>query len=110
MRIGKPGEYSSAIAFDRLREADPEFIIVAPCGFDLERTLAERNVLEDHPMWNALKAVKSGKVAFADGNRFFNRSGMTVSQTAEIIAEILHGEIFEHPLQGIHWRWAGGPA
>ena len=106
--LGKPGEHSSAIAFDRLLEADPEFIIVAPCGFGLERTLAERHVLENHPLWNSLGAVRSGKVAFADGNLFFNRSGMTISQTAGIIAEILHGEIFEVPTQGAHWRWAGG--
>ena len=105
--LGKPGEHSSAIAFDRLLEADPEFIIVAPCGFGLERTLAERHVLENHPLWNSLGAVRSGKVAFADGNLFFNRSGMTISQTAGIIAEILHGEIFEVPTQGAHWRWAG---
>jgi len=107
--LGKRGEHSSAIPFDRLPEADPEFIIVAPCGFDLERTLRERIVLEGHPLWNSLRAVKSGKVAFADGNLFFNRSGMTISQTAEIIAEILHGETFEAPTQGLHWRWAGAP-
>ena len=35
--------------------------------------------------------MRNGNVAFADGNLFFNRSGMTVTQTAEIIAEILHG-------------------
>jgi iron complex transport system substrate-binding protein len=104
--LGKKGEHSSAIPFDRLREADPEFIIVAPCGFDLMRTLRERTALESHPQWNSLRAAQSGKVAYADGNLFFNRSGMTISQTAEIIAEILHGEIFEPPTQGAHWRWA----
>ena len=104
--LGRSGEHSSAILFDRLAEADPEFIIVAPCGFDLTRTLGERQVLEDHPVWSSLRAVKSGKVAFADGNFFFNRSGITVSQTAEIIAEILHGEVFEAPTQGVHWCWA----
>jgi ABC-type Fe3+-hydroxamate transport system substrate-binding protein len=57
-------------------------------------------------LWDSLGAVQSGKVAFADGNLFFNRSGMTVSQTAEIIAEILHGEIFETPTEGTHWCWA----
>lgn len=105
--LGKKGEHSSAIPFDRLREADPEFIIVAPCGFDLVRTLRERAALENHPAWNSLRAVQSGRVAFADGNLYFNRSGMTISQTAEIIAEILHGEIFEAPTEGVHWRWAG---
>jgi len=106
LRIGKKGEHSSAIPFERLREADPEFLIVAPCGFDLDRTLRERRVLEYHPCWNSLRAVQAGKVAFADGNLFFNRSGMTVAPTAEIIAEILHGEIFEAQTQGLHWRWA----
>jgi iron complex transport system substrate-binding protein len=105
--LGKKGEHSSAIPFDRLREADPEFIIVAPCGFDLIRTLRERTALENHPAWNSLQAVQSGKVAFADGNLFFNRSGMTISQTTEIIAEILHGEVFDAPTEGAHWRWAG---
>ncbi len=108
LQLGKKGEHSSAIPFDRLREADPEFIIVAPCGFDLERTLRERRVLEDHPGWESLRAVKAGKVAFADGNLFFNRSGMTIPRTAEIIAEIVHGEIFGAPTQGTHWRWAKG--
>jgi iron complex transport system substrate-binding protein len=107
LRIGKKGEYSRAIDFDHVQEADPEFIIIAPCGFDLERTQRERSILEDHPRWSSLRAVQAGKVAFADGNLFFNRSGMTISQTAEIIAEILHGEIFEHPMQGASWRWAG---
>ena len=106
LRIGKKGEHSSAIPFERLREADPEFLIVAPCGFDLERTVRERSVLEDHPCWSSLRAVQAGKVAFADGNLFFNRSGMTVTPTAEIIAEILHGEVFEASTEGTHWRWA----
>jgi iron complex transport system substrate-binding protein len=61
-------------------------------------------VLQRHPWWQELQAVQHGKVVFADGNLFFNRSGMTVSQTAEIIAEILHGISFGERTEGIHWR------
>lgn len=104
--LGKKGEHSSAIPFDLLREADPEFLVIAPCGFGLERTLKERRVLEDHPCWNTLQAVRTGNVAFADGNLFFNRSGTTVAQTAEMIAEILHGVTFETSMRGSYWRWA----
>jgi iron complex transport system substrate-binding protein len=107
LRIGKKGEYSSAIAGELLVEADPEFLIVAPCGFDLTRTMRERFVLEQYSWWGGLRAVRAGKVAFADGNRFFNRSGMTITQTAEIIAEILHGVTFDAPARGEHWRWTG---
>ena len=107
--LGAKGEHSSAIPFDRLRAADPEVIIIAPCGFTLERTLQERRVLEEHPIWSSLHAVQAGRVAFADGNLFFNRSGMTVSRTAEIITEILHGEVFKDSAQGTYWCWAGNP-
>jgi iron complex transport system substrate-binding protein len=77
---------------------------VAPCGFNLERALADQPVLERHSWWPDLKAVRQGNVAFADGNLFFNRSGMTISQTAEIVAEILHGVTFGPPAEGTHWR------
>ncbi len=103
--LGQKGEYSAAIAAEQLRDADPEFLIVAPCGFNFERSLREQTVLERYPGWRELQAVQNGSVAFADGNLFFNRSGMTISQTAEIIAEILHGRPFGEKTEGVHWRW-----
>jgi len=101
--LGKKGEYSAAVPAERLCNTDPEHLIVAPCGFNLERSLREQSVLERYPWWQELRAVHNGNVAFADGNLFFNRSGMTVSQTAEIIAEILHGVSFGEKTEGIHW-------
>jgi iron complex transport system substrate-binding protein len=103
--LGHKGEYSVAFPAEQLRDADPEYLIVAPCGFDLERTLREQAVLERYPWWRELQAVRNGKVAFADGNLFFNRSGMTVSQSAEIVAEIMHGVQFGAATEGLHWRW-----
>ena len=44
--LGAKGQYSCAIPAERLRDADPEYLIVAPCGFSLERALGERTVLE----------------------------------------------------------------
>jgi iron complex transport system substrate-binding protein len=104
--LGEKGQYSAAIPAQQLRDADPEYLIVAPCGFGLERSLQEHRVLERYPWWQELRAVQNGNVAFADGNLFFNRSGMTVSQTAEIIAEILHGTSFGEKTEGTHWRWS----
>jgi iron complex transport system substrate-binding protein len=102
--LGKKGEYSAAVPAEQLRAADPEYLIVAPCGFNLERSLKEQSVLERYPCWQELRAVQNGNVAFSDGNLFFNRSGMTVSQTAEIIAEILHGVSFGEETEEVHWR------
>ena len=106
LRLGKTGAHSSTIPFEMLRKADPEFIIVAPCGFGLERTLAERDALEKQAGWRELRAVRAGKVAYADGNLFFNRGGMTIAQTAEIIAEILHGVDLGVSKPVRYWVWS----
>jgi iron complex transport system substrate-binding protein len=89
--LGDPGQHSSAIDWQRVRDADPEWLIVAPCGFDLERTRREVPTLESLPGWFDLRAVRGGKVVLADGNRYFNRSGTTIVETVEILAEVLHG-------------------
>ena len=102
---GNKARHSFAIPFEQVIEADPDILIVAPCGFNFERACKELPVLQAYPGWNKLEAVRKGRVAFADGNLFFNRSGMTISQTAEIIAEILHGVTFEVPTENVHWRW-----
>lgn len=102
--LGEKGKYSAAIPAEQLRDANPEYLIVAPCGFNLERSLRERSVLERYPWWQELRAVQNGNVAFADGNLFFNRSGMTVAQTAEIIAEILHCVSFGEKTEEVHWH------
>lgn len=89
--LGEKGEHSRAIPWDHVRKADPDYLIVAPCGYGLARAIAEAPLLESLPGWSDLRAVRKGQVAFADGNRFFNRSGTTIVETVEIIAEILHG-------------------
>jgi iron complex transport system substrate-binding protein len=102
--LSRKGEYSVAIAAEQLRNADPEYLIVAPCGFDLPRALLDLPILERHAWWGELQAVRKGNVIFGEGNLFFNRSGMTISQTTEIVAEMLHGITFGGGRQGIYWR------
>jgi iron complex transport system substrate-binding protein len=89
--FGEKGGYSKTISWQDVRTADPEFLIIAPCGFNLERTTREALLLERLPGWFQLRAVREHKVAFADGNKYFNRSGTTIADTVEILAEILHG-------------------
>ena len=98
LALGHPGQLSYGMANERVLEANPEYLIVAPCGFDLDRTVREA---EGVLWWNGVRS----KIAVADGNLFFNRSGMTVSRTAEIIAEMLHGEVFGQRTEGVHWKW-----
>jgi len=98
--IGNRKSYSQTIDWSSVREADPEFLIIAPCGYDLERTKRELPVLSNYPGWSELQAVRSGNVFFADGNKYFNRSGITAIDSAEIIADILHGTSFHKSHDG----------
>ena len=89
--LGDGASYSAQATWQEVQSADPDVIIVAPCGFDLDRTLKEISYLESLPGWDRLRAVREGDVSFADGNAYFNRSGTTIGDTAEILAEIIHG-------------------
>ncbi len=103
--LGRPGEHSQAIEWACVREADPEFLVIAPCGYDRTRAEAELPLLRAREGWSELRAVREGRVAVADGNRYFNRSGMTVVETAEILAEMLHGVVVGERTEGVSWRW-----
>jgi iron complex transport system substrate-binding protein len=105
--LGDRGEHSAAIDWQRVREADPDWLVVAPCGFDLARTRREVPTLEALPGWSDLRVVREGRVVLADGNRYFNRSGTTIVETAEILAEILHGYPAGH--RGKAWERYVGP-
>jgi iron complex transport system substrate-binding protein len=78
------------VTWDQLAAADPEVIVLLPCGFDLRRALREAEVLWRHPQWSQLLAVRSGRVYAVDGNQYFNRPGPRLVDSAEILAEILH--------------------
>ncbi len=98
---GKPSPW---VEWEDLRAADPEAILIAPCGFELERVKGEMPVLEALPGWSDLKAVRTGAVALADGNAFFNRPGPRLVESAEIIAEFLHPDVFDFGHEGTHWQ------
>jgi|SRR5580658_462488 iron complex transport system substrate-binding protein len=107
-RLGAPGHHSTATPWDAVRQADPDVLVVAPCGFDLPRTLAEMPTLAARPGFRDLRAVRAGRVVAADGNLYFNRSGPSLFTTPELLAEILHGDVFPPLHEGTAWvRWEG---
>jgi iron complex transport system substrate-binding protein len=98
------GARSTTLPWQALRDADPEVIVIAPCGFGLERTLAEMPALAARDGWRDLAAVRAGRVFVADGNLYFNRSGPLLFDTPEILAEILHPAAFPPAHEGAAWR------
>jgi iron complex transport system substrate-binding protein len=101
--FGEAGKHSPWMTFDELRARDPEVIVVLPCGFDIPRTLKEMPLLAAQPGWRALRAMRNGRVAVADGNQYFNRPGPRLAESVEILGEILHPGTIDHGHRGRGW-------
>ncbi len=101
--FGEPGRHAPILDWEALRQADPDVIILMPCGFDLERTLADVPLLQQRDGWSELAAVRANRVFATDGNQYFNRPGPRLAESLEILAEILHPERFDLGHHGIGW-------
>jgi iron complex transport system substrate-binding protein len=102
--FGEAGLHSPWMTWEKLQAAEPDVIISMPCGFDLERTRQEMYWLTQRPEWPRLRAVQNGQVYLADGNQYLNRPGPRVVESLQILAEILHPEVFEPKLNGVGWE------
>jgi len=102
--FGKVGIHSPWLAWEDLLAADPDVIILTPCGFTLERTLQDVPLLEARPGWSNLRAVHNGRVFAVDGNQYFNRSGPRLVESAEILATLLWGEEMGKGLDQTSWK------
>jgi iron complex transport system substrate-binding protein len=98
--VGRPSPW---LDWDQLVLADPDVIVVHPCGFDIVRTLEEMPLLERHRGWRELKAVQRGRIFVVDGNQYFNRPGPRIVESLEILAEIFHPELFPSRHEGKGW-------
>lgn len=102
--FGEAGKHSPGMRWEALVRADPEVIVVLPCGFDMARTRAEMPALTGRPDWRELRAVRAGRVFLTDGNQYFNRPGPRLVESLEILAEILHPEAFHLGHEGTGWE------
>ena len=102
--LGVKGEHSPYLSWSSLTEAEPDVIVIMPCGFDLERSERESQVLTQHPDWKSLSAVKNNQVFIVDGNAYFNRPGPRLVDSAEILAEIFHPQLFDYGYRGKSWK------
>lgn len=95
--LAQPGEHSTTRTMDAMREADPELVLVGPCGFDLERAAqdAERVAAKEEWAW-----ARERQVWAVDANSFLSRPGPRVIDGIELLAQILHPTLFGPPAPG----------
>jgi iron complex transport system substrate-binding protein len=101
------GQPAPQLTWDTLVATNPAAIVFMPCGFDLNRTRQEAQLLTQRPEWQNLHAVQTGRVYVTDGNSYFNRPGPRLVDSQEILAEILHPEIFQYGYKGTGWETLG---
>ncbi|OKH53281.1 cobalamin-binding protein [Calothrix sp. HK-06] len=101
--FGVTGQDSTQLKWENLIESNPDIVIFMPCGFDLNRTRTETQLLISRPEWQKLHCAKSGRVYITDGNAYFNRPGPRLVESLEVLAEILHPEIFQYGYKGKAW-------
>jgi len=106
--FGEAGKHAPWMNWDELATADPDVIVVLPCGYDIARSVQDMPILEAKPAWGDLRAVREGRVLIADGNQYFNRPGPRVAESLEIMAEILHTGVVDYGHAGRGWvRYEG---
>jgi len=87
--LGNPGANSQVLTWERIADADPDAIVVGPCGFDLVRTHEAIGELRGNAVWKGLRAVRQDRVYPIDGSAYLNRPGPRLVDTAEIISKAI---------------------
>src|SRR5262245_22581434 len=102
--LAREGWPSSEIAWSGIAAYDPEIIVLMPCGFTLERTVEEFARVALPNEWLGLSAARSGQVYAVNGSAYFNRPGPRIVEGLEILAEIMHPELFARTMPREAWQ------
>jgi iron complex transport system substrate-binding protein len=92
--VGRRGMDSAAIQWEAVVQAAPEIVVVACCGYPVERTLKDLAILRSRDGFDELPAARRGEVYVVDGSAYFSRPGPRIVDSLEILAEVLHPERF----------------
>ncbi len=95
--LADPSDASRPYEWTDIREYDPEVLVVAPCGFDLNQTMENLDDLTDRESWDDLTAVREGRAYVLDGHQYVNRPGPRLVDSLEYLTGLIHPEQFDTP-------------
>jgi iron complex transport system substrate-binding protein len=107
--LGRSGDDAAWSSLEALAAADPDVLVIAPCGFDLVRTRAELDPLVQAPGFRELRAVREGRAYLADGFLHFNRPGPRIAESLEIFCEIAWPDALRFGHCGVAFEPLGSP-
>ncbi|RFM26608.1 ABC transporter substrate-binding protein [Deminuibacter soli] len=100
--MANPGGDSVVTSWEKICKYNPEVLVIAPCGFTIERSMQELHLLSSKPGWNELKAVRNNQVFLADYDLFTQPSASTLTDGIELLAALFHPQLFTIPLHLQH--------
>jgi iron complex transport system substrate-binding protein len=92
--LGRKGLPSIGISWEQLLEAQPEILVLACCGYDAKRTMQDIEILKRQSRWDTLPAVSQDRIYAVNGSAHFSRPGPRIVDSLEILAQIIHPELF----------------
>jgi iron complex transport system substrate-binding protein len=95
--LGRAGNPSFRVEWEAILAARPDVIIVMPCGYSMERALAEFRQMPLPEGWQTLPAVRNGNVFVVEASGYFSRPGPRLSQGVSILAEAIHAGLQSRP-------------
>jgi len=105
--MGTAGGHSTQHAWEDVAGLDPDVLIIMPCGYGLDATIADADRFARELHTVAPRAIQSGNAFAVDGSAYFNRSGPRYIDGIEILAGLLHPDAFAAPDATVAARWNG---
>lgn len=96
--LGRAGEVSRKVSWSEVVAKDPELMVLIPCGFGVGRAVGDLGLMTRREGWSGLRAVRTGEVYAADGSAYFSRPGPRLVDGLELLARIIHPEVFGRDL------------
>jgi iron complex transport system substrate-binding protein len=92
--LSQPGQRARMLTWDEVVQASPDVMLLALCGFTLERTRQDVPILASYSGWSELPCVRAGRVFAVDGSAYFSRPGPRLIDSLELAAHALHPALF----------------
>jgi iron complex transport system substrate-binding protein len=90
--LGQAGKPSFRVEWEAVLAAQPEVILIMPCGYSLASARAEFEALERPRGWNDLPAARNGRVFVVEASGYFSRPGPRLAEGLAILADAIHAE------------------
>jgi iron complex transport system substrate-binding protein len=92
--LGRKHQPSVQIEWQEVLDARPEIIVLALCGYNIDRARRDYEILRGFPEFNSLPAARRGEIYLIDASAYFARPGPRIVDSVEILAGILHPREF----------------